>query len=75
MTTTDLIKLLQENEIGAISKSPREVSLTVNGRFMPNPEITLSSTGDGICGPELSLDVDGEMWERNEDDELRGEEE
>lgn len=64
MTTTDLIKLLQENEIGGISKRPREISLTVNGRLMPNPEIKLSSTGDGICGPEINLDVDGELWEK-----------
>ena len=63
MTTTDLIKLLQENELGGISKRPREISLTVNGRFMPYPEIKLSSTSDGICGPEISLDVNGEMWE------------
>lgn len=61
MTTTDLIKLLQEHELGGISKRPREISLTVNGQFMPHPEITLSSTGDGICGPEISLDVDGEI--------------
>lgn len=61
MTTTDLIKLLQEHELGGISKRPRESSLTVNGKYMPNPEITLSSTGDGICGPEISLDVDGEI--------------
>lgn len=69
MTTTDLIKLLQENEIGAISKRPREISLTVNGRFMPDPIITLSSTGDGIAGPEISLDIDGEMWEKEENNE------
>lgn len=66
MTTTDLIKLLQEHELGGISKRPREISLTVNGKYMPNPEITLSSTGDGICGPEISLDIDGEMWEIEE---------
>ena len=73
MTTTDLIKLLQENELGGISKRPREISLTVNGRYMPYPIITLSSTGDGICGPEISLDIDGEMWEKEEDNKLRGE--
>lgn len=67
MTTTDLIKLLQEYELGGISKRPREITLTVNGRYMPNPIITLSSTGDGICEPEISLDIDGEMWEKEEE--------
>ncbi len=62
MTTTELIKILQEHECGGISHEPREISLTVNGMFMPSPCITLSSTGDGICGPEISFDVDGDMW-------------
>lgn len=68
MTTTDLIKLLREHELGGISKRPREISLTVNGQYMPNPEIALSSTGDGICGPEISLDIDGEMWKKENND-------
>ena len=60
ITTTELIKLLQDNELGGISHKPRKISLTVNGRYLSNPQITLSSTGDGICGPEIDLDVDGE---------------
>ncbi len=67
MTTTDLIKLLQEHELGGISKRPRKISLIVNGRYMPNPTIALSSTGDGICGPEISLDIVGEMWEKEDE--------
>lgn len=63
MTTTELIELLKKNEIGGITHKPREISLTVNGRFMPCPKITLLSTGDGIAGAEISLDVEGEMWE------------
>lgn len=64
MTTTELIKILQDNETGAISLKPREISLTINGRYMPNPQITLSSTGDGICGAEIDLDIDGEWLEQ-----------
>ncbi len=68
MTTTELIELLQKNEFGGITHKPREISLTVNGRYMPNPDITLSSTGDGIVGAEISLDIDGEMWEELRDE-------
>ena len=63
ITTTELIKLLQDNEKGGISHKPRVISLTVNGRYLPEPQITLSSTGDGICGPEIDFDVDGEWYE------------
>lgn len=71
MTTTQLIELLKKNEFGGITHKSREISLTVNGKFMPCPEITLSSTGDGICGAEISLDVDGEMWDKEEKDEQK----
>jgi hypothetical protein len=79
ITTTELIKLLQDNELGGISHKPRKISLTVNGRFLPEPQITLSSTGDGILGPEIDLDVDGEWLEPEADgadevlDEIRAE--
>lgn len=63
MTTTELIKILQDNEKGGISHKSRQISLTVNGRYLPNPQITLSSTGDGIAGPEIDFDVDGEWLE------------
>lgn len=69
ITTTELIKLLQDNEIGGISHRPRKISLTVNGRYLPEPKITISSTGDGIFGPEIDLDVDGE-WMESEADEV-----
>lgn len=67
MTTTELIKLLQDNEKGGITHRSREISLTVNGRYLPEPQITLSSTGDGIAGPEIDLDVDGEWLEPEAD--------
>lgn len=66
MTTTGLIKILKDNEYGGISHKPRELSLTINGKYMPNPQITLSSTGDGICGAEIDLDVDGEFFEEQD---------
>ena len=66
MTTTDLIKILKDTEYGAISHKPRNISLTINGKYMPDPRITLSSTGDGIAGPEIDLDIDGEFFEEQQ---------
>ena len=66
MNTTELIKILQENECGGISHKPREISLTINGKYMGCPQITLSSTGDGIVGPEINLDIEGEWFEEKE---------
>lgn len=66
MTTTELIEILKDNEYGGISHKPRELSLTINGKYIPNPQITLSSTGDGVCGPEIVLDVDGEVFTEQE---------
>ena len=64
MTTTELIKILQDNEKGAISHKSREISLTINGRYMINPQIKVSGTGDGICGAEIDLDINGEWLEQ-----------
>ena len=66
MTTTDLIKILKDTEYGGISHKPRNISLTINGKYMPDPRITLSSTGDGIAGPEIDLDIDGEFFEEQQ---------
>lgn len=63
MTTTELIELLVKNEKGGITHKSREISLTINGKYMPNPQITLSSTGDGIFGAEIDLDIDGDFIE------------
>ena len=63
MTTTELIKILQDNEKGGVSHKPRNISLTINGRYMPNPQISLSNTGDGICGAEIDLDINGDWLE------------
>lgn len=69
MTTTELIEMLKKHEYGAISKKPREISIMIKGKgYMPHPEITLSGTGDGIAGPEIDLDIDGEIWEEEDED-------
>lgn len=57
MTTTELIKLLQKVEFGA-SGRPREVSFKVPSKFktfIPEPEIIIDGTGDGIAGAEITL--------------------
>lgn len=61
MTTTDLIKTLQSVERGA-SGRPREISIIIKNDeflgkdvFIPDPEISISSTGDGCAGSELCL--------------------
>lgn len=54
MTTTELIALLKENEFGA-SGRPRKISFRTKDAFMAEPKIMASSTGDGICGPEITL--------------------
>ena len=67
MTTTELIELLKGYEIGWISRRPREISITINGKlYMVNPTITVSGTGDGIAGPEIDLDIDGDYVEIEE---------
>ncbi len=58
MTTTELIELLKRVEFSA-SNRPREVSFSLpeDGVFISKPEITISSTGDGIAGAELTLEI------------------
>jgi hypothetical protein len=58
MTTTEVIKLLQSVEFGA-SKRPREISLTIDGKFIASPNIKIDGTGDGCAGAELSLLIEG----------------
>lgn len=58
MTTSDLIDLLSTVEYGASGRE-REISFDIknkNGRvrFVPEADISVSSTGDGIAGAELS---------------------
>ena len=57
MTTTQLIELLKSVEFGASGRA-REISFDIEKRFLPEPEIKISSTGDGICGAQLTLRID-----------------
>ncbi|TFJ58783.1 hypothetical protein CKN96_06000 [Carnobacterium maltaromaticum] len=59
MTTTELIDLLKSVEFGA-SGRPREISITTDYGFYPNPDITVHATGDGIAGAELCLSINRE---------------
>lgn len=63
MNTTELIELLKSVEFGA-SGRPREISISYNSEkiFFPEPDISISGTGDGIAGAELSLELTGEIW-------------
>ena len=55
MNTTELIKVLQKLEKGASGRS-REISFSINcKKFLPEPRITVNSTGDGIAGAEICL--------------------
>lgn len=67
MTTTKLIELLKQNEFGGATGRPREISFTVNGRFVPTPSISVDSSGDGLFS-ELGLELRSEK-EYEEDDE------
>lgn len=68
MTTTELIDLLKRVEFGASGRS-REISITTDCGFYPNPDITVHATGDGIAGAELCLAIKGEH-RLNETDEV-----
>ena len=59
MTTTKLIELLKQNEFGGATGRPREISFTVNGRFIPTPSISVDSSGDGLFS-ELGLELRSE---------------
>ena len=59
MTTTELIKLLQQLEKGASGRS-REISFYYENKkgkrkFIPSPEIEFDGSGDEVAGAELTL--------------------
>ena len=59
MTTTELIELLKNVEKGASGRS-REISFYCRDKygetiFISTPQISFSSSGDGVAGAELSL--------------------
>lgn len=63
MNTTQLIEMLKSVEFGA-SGRPREISIGYNsGKIhFPEPDISISGTGDGVAGAELFLELTGEVW-------------
>lgn len=54
MTTTKLIELLRQYEFGGATGRPREISFTVDNKFISVPDISVDSTGDGLF-TEISL--------------------
>lgn len=59
MTTTELIRLLKSIEKGASGRS-REISFEVKRKrasYIHEPDIEISSTGDGIAGAEVCLRI------------------
>jgi hypothetical protein len=56
MTTTELIELLKSIEHGFSGRS-REISFKVGKKHIFEPNITINSTGDGICGAEVCLEI------------------
>lgn len=70
MTTTELIELLKENEIGGISGKPRVINyIYTNGKGCRNPIFTFDGCGDGCLGPELQLKITGEWFDIEEEPE------
>ena len=69
MTTTELIKLLQENERGGISGRPREISIDVPGLgLLAGADFAIDSTGDGLFS-EICLTVQARDFYPEEQEE------
>ena len=66
MDTIGLIELLEDQKTGASGRN-REISfyfqdnITGERYFMGEPDISVGSTGDGICGAEICLDILGDV--------------
>jgi hypothetical protein len=56
MNTTEAIQLLKRIERGGSGRS-REISFKIDDEFIYEPDITIDSTGDGICGAEVCLKI------------------
>ena len=63
MTTTELIDFLKKHERGAATGRPREITLTVNGAFMPCPHFYVDSTDDGLY-TGICIGVSGDVARR-----------
>lgn len=60
MTTTDLIRVLKQNEFGGATGKPREISFKTEKGYIFTPDIVVSSTGDGLV-TEICLELIGEV--------------
>ena len=69
MNTTELIDLLKKYEKGGVTGRPREISFDIPTLgFLANPDIKVSSTSDGIVGPEITLEINGgKLYPEDED--------
>lgn len=60
MNTTELIDILKKYEKGGFSGKPREIKFDIPTLgLLSNPDIEVVCTGDGIAGPELTLEING----------------
>lgn len=60
MTTTELIELLKKHEKGGATGRSRMIDFEIPGYgLLAGPEIIVSSTGDGIAGAEITLELSG----------------
>ena len=66
MTTTDLIRVLKQNEFGGATGRPREISFKTEKGYIFTPDIVVNSTGDGLV-TEICLELIGNVEPPSED--------
>lgn len=71
MTTTDLIRVLKQNEFGGATGRPREVSFKTEKGYFFTPDIVVNSTGDGLV-TEICLELIGECEPIEDEEEENG---
>ena len=59
MTVKELITLLEGNEYGGATGRERVINVYVNGKYYPEPEITLDGWGDGLV-TNITINIKGE---------------
>lgn len=60
MTVPELIKILEGNEYGGITKRPRQIHLTINGKItLFDFDAKITGSGDGIV-TDIDIDICGE---------------
>lgn len=68
MTTTELIDFLKKHELGGTTGRPREITLTINGTFMPHPQFYVDSTDDGLY-TGICIGVSGDAEQEDTEDD------